>query len=78
MDGVPHPYMEQIFWAGLTGISHLPSTVIPTGPDNEGLPIGVQIIGDAWDDRLTIQVAQELERRGFRFTPPPAFTSQVD
>ena len=75
VDGDPHPYMEQIFWAGLTGISHLPSTVIPTGPDHEGLPIGVQIIGGAWDDRLTIQVAQELERQGFRFTPPPGFAS---
>ena len=71
VDGVAQPYMEQIFWAGLTGISRLPSTVIPTGPDAEGLPIGVQIIGNAWGDRLTIQVAQELERQGFRFTPPP-------
>jgi len=73
VDGVSRPYMEQIFWAGLTGISRLPSTVIPTGPDSEGLPIGVQIIGDTWDDRLTIHVAQELERQGFRFTPPAGF-----
>ncbi len=74
VDGVPYSYMDQIFWAGLTGISRLPSTVIPTGPDSDGLPIGVQIIGDTWDDRLTIHVAQELERQGFRFTPPPAFS----
>lgn len=71
VDGRPYDYMNQIFWAGLFGIARLPATVIPTGPDAEGLPIGVQIVGDAWDDRLTIQVAQELERQGFRFTPPP-------
>ncbi len=72
VDGKSQDYMQQIFWAGITGISRLPSTVIPTGVGAEGLPIGVQIVGNAWDDRLTIQVAQELERRGFAFTPPPA------
>ena len=51
VDGKPQNYMNQIFWAGLTGISRLPSTVIPTGPDADGLPIGVQIVGNAWDDR---------------------------
>ncbi|MFV2090106.1 MAG: amidase, partial [Pseudomonadales bacterium] len=32
------PYFEQVFWAGLTGVAYLPSTVIPTGLNGEGLP----------------------------------------
>ena len=72
VDGKARPYFEQIFWAGLVGISRLPSTVIPTGPDEAGLPVGVQIIGNGYSDRLTIQVAQQLEDAGFQFTAPPS------
>ncbi len=71
VDGIEQPYFQQLFWAGLVGIARLPSTVIPTGPDGSGLPVGIQIVGNAYSDRLTIQVAQQLEERGFRFTPPP-------
>jgi len=70
VDGIAMPYFQQIFWAGLTGISRLPSTVIPTGLSASGLPIGIQIIGNAYSDRLTIQVAQKLEQSGFRFEAP--------
>ena len=37
----PVNYFEQVFWAGLTGVSYLPSTVFPTGLDSQSLPIGV-------------------------------------
>ena len=75
VDGKTQPYWQQIFWSGLPGISHLPSTVIPTGPGDVGLPIGVQIIGPAYGDLVTIQTAQLLEREGFAFQPPPAYAS---
>jgi amidase len=48
----------------------LPATIIPTGPDSNGLPIGVQIIGPMWGDLKTIQLAQHLERLGFAFVAP--------
>jgi amidase len=70
IDGADHPYFNQMFWAGLVGISMLPATVIPTGPDSNGLPIGVQIIGPMWGDLKTIQLAQHLERLGFAFVAP--------
>ena len=73
VDGATQPYWQQIFWAGLPGISHLPSTVVPTGPGDAGLPIGVQIIGPAYGDLVTIQCAQLLEREGFTFEAPPAY-----
>ena len=76
VDGTTQPYWQQIFWAGLPGISYLPSTVIPTGPGDAGLPIGVQIIGPAYGDLVTIQSAQLLEREGFAFKAPPAYASR--
>ncbi len=73
IDNQERPYFEQVFWAGLTGVSYLPSTVIPTGLNGEGLPIGVQIVGPEYDDLVTIGIAAELERLGFVFTPPGAY-----
>jgi amidase len=73
VDNDERPYFEQVFWAGLSGVSFLPSTVIPTGLNEAGLPIGVQIIGPEFSDLITIGVARALEAEGFRFTPPPAY-----
>ena len=49
------PTGSRSFWAGLPIISHLPSTVIPTGPGEAGLPIGIQLIGPAYGDLVTVQ-----------------------
>jgi amidase len=72
IDGQTHPYYCQTFWAGLTSVAHLPSTVIPAGVAADGLPVGLQIIGPAWSDLRTIGLARRLEAMGFAFTPPPA------
>ena len=63
----------QTFWAGLAGVSYLPGTVIPGGAGPDGLPIGVQLIGPAYGDLRTVQLARRLEQLGFGFTPPPGF-----
>ncbi len=73
VDNAERPYFEQVFWAGLAVCSYLPSTVIPTGPGADGLPIGVQIIGPEYGDLRTIGLAQLLEAEGFAFTPPPGY-----
>ena len=73
VDNQERPYFEQVFWAGLTGVAYLPSTVIPTGLNDAGLPIGVQLVGPEYADMITIGVAEELERAGFAFTPPPNY-----
>ena len=69
----PRPYFEQLFWAGLTGGTYLPSTIVPTGLNDEGLPIGVQIVGPEYGDLRTIGAAKLLEEAGFRFRPPPGY-----
>ncbi len=67
------PYFQQTFWAGLTGVAFLPSTVIPTGLNDDGLPIGLQIVGPEYGDLVTIGVAHQLELAGCRFQPPAAY-----
>ena len=74
VDNREMPYANQTFWAGLTGVAFLPSTVIPTGLNAEGLPIGLQIVGPEYSDLITIGVAHELELRGCRFQPPEAYS----
>ncbi len=73
VDGEARPYFEQIFWAGLAINSYLPSTVFPTGPGEDGLPIGLQIIGPQFGDLTTIALAGHLEAAGFAFVPPPGY-----
>ncbi|MDG2334975.1 MAG: amidase [Myxococcota bacterium] len=75
VDGEARPYFEQIFWAGLAINSYLPSTVFPTGPGEEGLPIGLQIIGPQFGDLTTIALAGHLEAAGFAFEAPPGYGS---
>lgn len=49
------------FSSNLTG---LPAGTAPIGLDSKGLPIGLQIIGDAWDEPTVLSVLAHLERIG--------------
>jgi amidase len=73
VDGKEQGHYQQLFWAGLAGVAQLPATVVPTGPDASGLPIGVQLVGPAWGDRVTIGAAAALEATGFAFRAPPGY-----
>ena len=67
----PQPYFQQLFWAGFSGVSYLPSTVVPTGPNSRGLPIGVQIVGPEYGDLVTLKAAQLLEDSGLAVSAGP-------
>ena len=69
----PRPYFEQVFWAGLTGVSYLPSTVVPTGPDSQGLPVGIQIVGGEMRDLVTIEFARAVHAELGGFVPATAY-----
>jgi amidase len=73
VDGRIVPYFNQTFWAGLAGVAYLPATVFPAGLAADGLPVGLQIIGPAYGDLRTIQLAQRLERMGFEFVAPKGY-----
>jgi len=73
VDNVEQPYFQHIFWAGMTGVVFLPSTVAPIGRSPSGLPIGIQIIGPAMHDRITIDFARLLANEIGGFQPPPGY-----
>jgi amidase len=75
IDGAERPYFEQLFWAGMAVCCYLPSTIIPTGPNADGLPIGIQIIGRQYGDLETIGLAKLLEAEGYAFTAPPGYSN---
>lgn len=57
------------FLGNLTG---LPAATAPVGRDAAGLPIGLQILGDAWDEACVLQVLAHLERMGVARAERPA------
>jgi amidase len=67
------PVVDQIFWAGYSGVTLLPSTAVPIGQTTDGLPIGVQIVGPQYGDYSTIAFAKLLEKEYRSFEPPPAY-----
>ena len=73
VNGSPVNFFQQIFWAGLATMPLLPSTVFPTGPSRNGLPIGLQAIGAAFDDYRTIAIAGLISRELGGFRPPEGF-----
>ena len=73
VDGVERPYTDQMAWMGAIGVVYLPSTVIPVGHDEDGLPIGVQVVGPFLEDRTPIAVARMIEATLGGFRPPPGF-----
>jgi Asp-tRNA(Asn)/Glu-tRNA(Gln) amidotransferase A subunit family amidase len=75
IDNADHPYFQQIYWAGLTTVAYLPSTVFPTGPSREGLPIGLQAVAAEFADHTCIDFARLLARETGGFVPPPEFSA---
>jgi aspartyl-tRNA(Asn)/glutamyl-tRNA(Gln) amidotransferase subunit A len=51
--------------AGLTGpfsLTGSPAITVPCGFNSEGLPIGLQIAGRAWDEAMTLRIGAAYER----------------
>ncbi len=75
VNGRPRPAIEQVFWAGLAGIAHLPATVFPVGRAPDGLPVGLQAIGPLYGDYTCIAFAELMEARYRAFEAPSALRS---
>ncbi|MDM0077164.1 amidase family protein [Variovorax sp. J2P1-59] len=69
------PYRDQAVWSSIATLTGLPSTTMPIGRSDEGLPIGMQIIGPSLEDRTTIAFAQAVEREFGGFVPPPGYAT---
>ncbi len=57
-------------WLNLTGF---PAASVPFTLSNEGLPIGVQVIGRPFEDELVLAVAEAIEQTRGPWQAPPAF-----
>ncbi|MCH7742535.1 MAG: amidase [Proteobacteria bacterium] len=74
VDNEDQDYFQQIFWSGTITVAHLPSTVFPTGPGNDGLPIGLQAVGAEFQDYTTIEFSRLLAQEFGGFVPPPGYS----
>jgi len=73
VDNEPQDYFQQIFWAGMITVAHLPSTVFPTGTSSEGLPIGLQAVGAEFQDYATIDFTRLVAQELGGFSAPPDY-----
>lgn len=73
VNGEERPYMELLRWAGLATVCHLPATAVPVGLSQDGLPLGVQIIGPQQEDLTPLAIAALLEAELDGLAPPPGF-----
>jgi amidase len=62
IDGVTRPYLDLFAWTGPAGAGLLPATVVPVGLGDDGLPIGIQIVGPYLHDRTTLQAGRLITR----------------
>jgi Asp-tRNA(Asn)/Glu-tRNA(Gln) amidotransferase A subunit family amidase len=63
-----------MFLGNLTG---LPAASVPVGCDAAGLPVGLQLVGDAWDEATVLAAAAHLERIGAAVPRRPRVTANV-
>lgn len=74
VDGRAFPYLEQLFWAGLATVALLPATAVPVGSGRtSGLPVGLQIVGPACEDRTPIALAAAMAGAVGGFATPPGY-----
>jgi amidase len=65
--------IDQLFWAGLSGLVYLPASVAPVGLTRSRLPCGLQIVGAFLHDRTCIDFARLVAQELGGFTPPPGY-----
>ncbi len=71
VDGVDRPYADLIAWTTFIGYVYLPSTVIPIGVTDQGLPVGIQIVAPYLEDHTALRFAALLESLLGGYRPPP-------
>jgi amidase len=73
VDGQAIPYGAQSAWASVATLTGLPATAMPIGLAEDGLPVGMQIVGPYLEDRTPLGFAELVEREFGGFVAPPGF-----
>jgi len=69
MDDPVAMYLNDVFTVP-SSLAGLPGMSVPSGLSADGLPLGLQVIGRAWDEATVLAVAAALERAaGFATRP---------
>lgn len=68
--GQPLFYIFNYTYTAIFNALVVPVTQVPLGLSKEGLPLGVQVVAAPYNDRMTIAVAQELEKAFGGWVPP--------
>jgi aspartyl-tRNA(Asn)/glutamyl-tRNA(Gln) amidotransferase subunit A len=63
-------YLNDVFTV-TTNLAGLPGLSVPAGLSADGLPLGLQVIGKAFDEETVLRVGDVLERQA-------AFTAKPD
>ncbi|XP_076687205.1 fatty-acid amide hydrolase 2-B isoform X2 [Andrena cerasifolii] len=63
---------DYCLYAAFANLMQLPATHVPMRLNAKGLPIGFQVMAGAYQDRLCLAVAKELEQEFGGWVPPPS------
>jgi amidase len=75
VDGERRPHTDILVWPSAFGGIWLPAATVPVGFTNQGLPVGIQVVGPYLADKTVIAVAAAIEQVIGGFTPPPAMST---
>jgi aspartyl-tRNA(Asn)/glutamyl-tRNA(Gln) amidotransferase subunit A len=64
-------------YAFLGNLTGLPALSAPVGCDAAGLPVGLQLVGDAWDEATVLAASAHLERLGVAVPRRPRITATI-
>lgn len=72
IDGLEHSYWQSD-WCTVFGLVYLPAACVPAATTEDGLPVGLQVVGPYLNDRTVLAGARLIEERLGGFVPPPGF-----
>jgi Asp-tRNA(Asn)/Glu-tRNA(Gln) amidotransferase A subunit family amidase len=78
VNGKDVPWTELGSCCRAISVLGFPVAVVPCGLSDEGLPVGIQVVGRPYRDREVLAVAAALERAFGRFSPPPFSSRRAD
>jgi len=67
-------YLNDVFTVTVN-LAGLPGLSVPAGLSSDGLPLGLQVIGRAFDEETVLRVGQVIEQAA-QFTALPPFIAE--